>query len=49
MQATATLDVQNDGRLEAQDIAMDVTFKDMAMDFQGLGFFASMFQVCHHK
>ncbi|ENN83586.1 hypothetical protein YQE_00059, partial [Dendroctonus ponderosae] len=44
VQATATLEVLNDGRLEAQDIAMDVTFKDMALDFQGLGFFASMFQ-----
>ncbi|CAG9768950.1 unnamed protein product [Ceutorhynchus assimilis] len=44
VKATANLEVQKNGSLEAQDIAMDITFKDMAMDFQGLGFFASMFQ-----
>ncbi|XP_066246839.1 uncharacterized protein [Euwallacea similis] len=44
IKAEANLEVQKNGSLEAQDIAMDITFKDMAMDFQGLGFFASMFQ-----
>lgn len=44
VKAEANLEVQKNGSLEAQDIAMDITFKDMALDFQGLGFFASMFQ-----
>lgn len=44
IKAIATLEVQRNGSLEAQDINMDITFKDMSMDFQGLGFFASMFQ-----
>lgn len=45
VKAIANLEVQKNGSLEASDIAMDITFKDMAMDFQGLGFVASMFQV----
>lgn len=44
VKAIATMEVQRNGKLEAQDIKMDITFKDMALDFQGLGFFASMFQ-----
>ncbi|KAF7275737.1 hypothetical protein GWI33_011321 [Rhynchophorus ferrugineus] len=40
----ATLEVQRNGSLEAQDIKMDITFKNMDMDFRGLGFFATMFQ-----
>ncbi|XP_060529036.1 uncharacterized protein LOC132703664 isoform X2 [Cylas formicarius] len=44
IKAMATLEVQRNGSLEAQAIDMDITFKEMAMDFKGLGFFASMFQ-----
>lgn len=44
VKAIANLEIQRNGMLEAQDINMDITFKDMALDFQGLGFFATMFQ-----
>ncbi|KAL1490976.1 hypothetical protein ABEB36_011643 [Hypothenemus hampei] len=44
VKALANMEVQKNGSLEAQDIDMDLTFKDMAMDFQGLGFVASMLQ-----
>ena len=40
----ARLEVGNDGKLHAQDIDMDLTFENIDMDFQNLGFFASMFQ-----
>lgn len=42
--AKASLEVERNGQLEAQDIDMDIAFKDISMDFQGLGLFASMFQ-----
>ncbi|KAJ3639411.1 hypothetical protein Zmor_002772 [Zophobas morio] len=42
--AIATLEVERNGQLEAQDMNMDIKFKGIAMDFKGLGFFASMFQ-----
>ncbi|KAJ8984844.1 hypothetical protein NQ317_013045 [Molorchus minor] len=42
--AIATLEVQRNGSLEAQDMDMDIKFQNIEMDFQGLGFFASMFQ-----
>ncbi|XP_050304371.1 uncharacterized protein LOC126741936 [Anthonomus grandis grandis] len=44
VQANAALEVQKNGSLEAQAITMDLTFKDMNMDFKGLGFVASMAQ-----
>lgn len=40
----ARLEVGNDGKLHAQDIEMDLTFEHIDMDFQNLGFFASVFQ-----
>lgn len=44
VKAIATLEVERSGQLEAQDMEMDITFKGIAMDFKGLGFFANMFQ-----
>ncbi|RZC43080.1 uncharacterized protein BDFB_005214, partial [Asbolus verrucosus] len=44
VKAIATLEVKKNGQLEAQDMNMDITFKEIAMDFKGLGFFANMFQ-----
>ncbi|KAG5899932.1 hypothetical protein JTB14_002483 [Gonioctena quinquepunctata] len=38
------MEVDINGTLEAQEMDMDIQFKEIAMDFQGLGFFASMFQ-----
>lgn len=43
-QTNATLEVMKEGHLEAQEMSMDITFKNMAMNFENLGFFASMFQ-----
>ncbi|XP_044256889.1 uncharacterized protein LOC123006459 [Tribolium madens] len=40
----AALEITRSGQLEAQDMDMDITFKGIAMDFKGLGFFANMFQ-----
>ncbi|CAG9825613.1 unnamed protein product [Phaedon cochleariae] len=42
--ATAALKVERNGVLDAQEMDMDIKFKEIAMDFRGLGFFASMFQ-----
>lgn len=42
--AIASLEVERNGQLEAQDIDMDIAFKGISMDFQGLGFMASLFQ-----
>lgn len=42
--AIAELEVQRGGYLEVQDMDMDITCKDISMDFKGLGFFASVFQ-----
>ncbi|KAH8263491.1 hypothetical protein KR044_009751, partial [Drosophila immigrans] len=42
--AMATLAVGEEGRLVVEHIKMDMTFGDMAMDFQNLGFMGSMFQ-----
>lgn len=41
---TATLAVQRDGHLLTDHIKMDVTFADMTMDFQNLGFLGTVFQ-----
>ncbi|KAH8409383.1 hypothetical protein KR222_002182, partial [Zaprionus bogoriensis] len=39
-----TLAVQRDGQLTTDSIKMDITFGDMTMDFQNLGFLGSVFQ-----
>lgn len=44
VRAIATLEVEREGHLEAQEMNMDITFKSMAIDFENLGFLASMFQ-----
>ncbi|XP_075154001.1 uncharacterized protein LOC142227374 isoform X2 [Haematobia irritans] len=41
---TAILAVQRDGHLLTDHIKMDVTFADMSMDFQNLGFLGTVFQ-----
>lgn len=42
--AIATLEVQTDGHLSTEQINMDLTFSDMTMDFQNLGFLGALFQ-----
>ncbi|XP_037820487.1 uncharacterized protein LOC119609686 [Lucilia sericata] len=44
VKATASLQVQRDGHLTTERIKMDITFKDMSMDFQNLGFLGTVFQ-----
>ncbi|XP_030373338.1 uncharacterized protein LOC115623229 isoform X2 [Scaptodrosophila lebanonensis] len=44
VKATATLAVERDGHLTTDHIKMDITFADMAMDFQNLGFLGTVFQ-----
>lgn len=38
------MEVEVNGTLEAQEMDMDIKFESIDMDFQGLGFFANMFQ-----
>lgn len=40
----ATLAVERSGHLSTDHIKMDITFQNMAMDFQNLGFLGSVFQ-----
>ncbi|CAH1101411.1 unnamed protein product [Psylliodes chrysocephalus] len=42
--AIASMEVEVNGTLEAQEMDMDIKFESIDMDFQGLGFFANMFQ-----
>ncbi|XP_072388619.1 uncharacterized protein [Diabrotica undecimpunctata] len=42
--AVASLEVEQNGTLSAQDMDMDILFATIDMDFQNLGFFANMFQ-----
>lgn len=44
VKAVARLEVERSGQLEAQEMDMDITFKNIDMNFERLGFFASMFQ-----
>ncbi|KAK9889045.1 hypothetical protein WA026_004326 [Henosepilachna vigintioctopunctata] len=44
IEAVASMKVERTGKLEAQEINMDMNFKDISMNFENLGFFASMFQ-----
>lgn len=37
VKGNASLAVERDGHIRTQDISMDITFGDMAMDFQNLG------------
>lgn len=41
----AGLIVDSEGSLQASNITFDVSFKDIAMKFDNLGFFGSLFQV----
>uniref|UniRef100_A0A2H1WHE6 SFRICE_032319 n=1 Tax=Spodoptera frugiperda TaxID=7108 RepID=A0A2H1WHE6_SPOFR len=42
--ARATLGVERDGKLRAQDIVIDLSFSTIAVNFENLGFFGGMFQ-----
>ncbi|KPI93554.1 hypothetical protein RR46_10814 [Papilio xuthus] len=42
--AKATLGVERDGKLQAQSITIDLGFSNIAVNFENLGFFGSMFQ-----
>lgn len=44
IQGIARLEVADDGKLQAQDIDMDLTFDKIDMDFKNLGFLGSVFQ-----
>lgn len=44
VQAVTRLEVERGGQLEAQEMNMDITFKNIAMNFERLGFFASVFE-----
>lgn len=44
VKAIARLEVERSGQLEAQEIDMDITFKDIDMNFERLGLLASAFQ-----
>jgi hypothetical protein len=38
--------VDEDGVLQVQEVKMDVKFGDIKMNFENLGFFGSIIQVC---
>uniref|UniRef100_A0A2M4AV12 Putative hemolymph juvenile hormone binding protein n=2 Tax=Anopheles triannulatus TaxID=58253 RepID=A0A2M4AV12_9DIPT len=42
--ANVTLAVDREGQLHTDNIELDISFEDMAMDFQNLGFMGSIFQ-----
>lgn len=44
VKGNASLAVQRDGMIKTDDIQIDITFSDMAMDFQNLGILGSVFQ-----
>ncbi|XP_017858072.1 PREDICTED: uncharacterized protein LOC108610464 isoform X1 [Drosophila arizonae] len=44
VRCSVTLGVERDGHLTTEHIDMDITFGEMAMDFQNLGFLGSVFQ-----
>ncbi|TGZ37904.1 uncharacterized protein [Temnothorax longispinosus] len=44
VEGIARLEVGTDGKLQAQDIDMDLTFDKIDMDFKNLGFLGSVFQ-----
>lgn len=40
----STIAVEKDGKLRTEYVNIDITFKDMSMDFQNLGLVANVFQ-----
>lgn len=44
VQGNASLGVERDGQVRTQDIRLDISFADMATDFQNLGLLGSLFQ-----
>lgn len=44
VEGIAKLEVERDGRLQAQEMKMDITFQNIAMNFENLGFAGSLFQ-----
>ncbi|KAG6448015.1 uncharacterized protein LOC115442087 isoform X2 [Manduca sexta] len=44
IKARAGLGVERDGKLRAQDIVIDLSFKTITVNFENLGFFGGMFQ-----
>ncbi|KAG4066754.1 hypothetical protein HA402_012821 [Bradysia odoriphaga] len=44
VKGNASLGVERDGKIRTKDIQMDISFGNMAVDFQNLGFFAGIFQ-----
>jgi len=44
VEGIARLEVSTDGKLQAQDIDMDLTFDKIDLDFKNLGFLGSVFQ-----
>lgn len=44
VEGIARLEVATDGKLQAQDIDMDLTFEKIDLDFKNLGFLGSVFQ-----
>jgi hypothetical protein len=46
IEGLAKLEVERGGQLQAQNIDMDISFRDIAMNFENLGFLGSLFQVC---
>lgn len=44
VEGIARLEVANDGKLQAQNIDMDLTFNKIDLDFTNLGFLGSVFQ-----
>lgn len=44
IEGLAKLEVERGGQLQAQNIDMDITFQDIAMNFQNLGFLGNLFQ-----
>ncbi|XP_030080221.1 uncharacterized protein LOC111595013 isoform X2 [Drosophila hydei] len=44
VRCSVSLGVERDGHLTTEQINMDITFGEMAMDFQNLGFLGSVFQ-----
>lgn len=44
VEGIARLEVANDGKLQAQNIDMDLTFEKIDLDFRNLGFLGAIFQ-----
>lgn len=44
VEGVAKLEVERDGQLQAQEMKMDITFQNIAMNFENLGFAGNIFQ-----